>query len=226
MIQIVVPIRPKSLTDGKLLLEAAHAAAPDFIEIWCDLLKENEATALIEESDLPIIANLKDQTEQGEFSGTEVARRERLVKLSACKNIAYIDLPWHLIDEQILSEIKSPIIASYHNFLNTPAADDLIKMVNKLPLAKIDLIKIATMVNLESQTVDLNSLAEVANYKPISEKLVLLGMGEAGIETRLKADKWGSKLTFAALDRKNTTAPGQVTVEELRAYWSLRVLKK
>ena len=222
MTKIVVPIRPKSLTDGKLLLEAAHEAAPDLVEIWCDLIEENEAIKLIELSNLPVIANLKDQAEQGEFLGTDIERRERLIKLSLCKNIAYVDLPWHLIDEQILSEIKSPIIASYHNFLNTPAADDLIKMVNKLPLAKIDLIKIATMVNLESQTVDLNSLTEVANYKPISEKLVLLGMGNAGKVTRLEADKWGSKLTFAALDRKNTTAPGQVTVEELRAYWSLR----
>jgi 3-dehydroquinate dehydratase/shikimate dehydrogenase len=41
-------------------------------------------------------------------------------------------------------------------------------------------------------------------------------MGEAGVATRILAKKFGALLTFASLDANSTTAPGQVSIEQMK----------
>jgi len=41
-------------------------------------------------------------------------------------------------------------------------------------------------------------------------------MGEAGVISRILAGKFGAFLTFASLDRDSATAPGQVSIEQMR----------
>lgn len=44
---------------------------------------------------------------------------------------------------------------------------------------------------------------------------ILLAMGEAGVATRVLAAKFGGFLTFAALDPRHASAPGQLSLDEL-----------
>jgi 3-dehydroquinate dehydratase/shikimate dehydrogenase len=48
---------------------------------------------------------------------------------------------------------------------------------------------------------------------------VVLGMGEAGLISRILAKKFGSFVTFASLDERAATAPGQLTIGTLKGLY-------
>lgn len=52
--------------------------------------------------------------------------------------------------------------------------------------------------------------------------MIAIAMGERGQPTRLLAPKFGSYLTFGALDATRATAPGQPTLEQLRNLYRLQ----
>ena len=50
-------------------------------------------------------------------------------------------------------------------------------------------------------------------------------MGSLGIPTRVLGPVYGSYLTYAALARGNESAPGQLTIKELKEAWKLLKLE-
>jgi len=59
-------------------------------------------------------------------------------------------------------------------------------------------------------------------FELLSQKLkptIALCMGEAGLASRVLAKKFGALLTFAALDNRSGTAPGQPTLEEIKTLY-------
>jgi len=54
---------------------------------------------------------------------------------------------------------------------------------------------------------------------------IALGMGEFGVMSRILAPKFGGFLTFASLRDESTTAPGQITIEDLLGLYRFRSIK-
>ncbi|EKD75970.1 MAG: hypothetical protein ACD_43C00266G0001, partial [uncultured bacterium] len=69
--------------------------------------------------------------------------------------------------------------------------------------------KIATTINTVA---DLNIIAQL--QQKYGKKIIAIGMGELGMMTRLYNKSW---LTFAAISTASQTAPGQLTVTQLRS---------
>lgn len=109
------------------------------------------------------------------------------------------------------------LVISYHNFEMTPPLTDLKEILQSCYDAGADVAKIACMVNT---TDDLNSLMSL--YK-LDGRKVILGMGEKGMISRVAARVFGAEFTFASSGRENSTAPGQLTVDELNDIF--RILK-
>ncbi|MEA3367609.1 MAG: shikimate dehydrogenase, partial [Planctomycetota bacterium] len=101
------------------------------------------------------------------------------------------------------------VIASYHNFHETP--DDLPAIHRRLAESGAGTVKVAVTAGHILDTVPVLRLLRDARVPTIA-----LSMGERGLLTRILAPKYGAPLTYAADDRGPEAAPGQVTLGLMR----------
>ncbi|MDW8240159.1 MAG: shikimate dehydrogenase [Acidobacteriota bacterium] len=103
------------------------------------------------------------------------------------------------------------VIASYHNFTETPQPLSLV--YEQLAATPAAVLKIATHAQVISDNLRLfDVLARaIQDHRP----LIALTMGEAGFMSRILSPAWGGLLTFGALTEHEATAPGQLTAEQL-----------
>jgi 3-dehydroquinate dehydratase/shikimate dehydrogenase len=108
---------------------------------------------------------------------------------------------------------KQKLIISHHDFKETP--QNLKELHRKMSDSHADIVKIATRANSPddcSRMLDIIALSE----KPT----IGICMGPLGVGTRVLGPLFGGYLTFASLSNEKASAPGQLTVEELRSRWA------
>jgi len=224
--QLAIPLRPSSSEEAMRLHDLALREKPDYLELWCDRLDLVAVQKFLSETKLPLILNLKDKSEQGDFHGSDLERIEfllQLIKLN--QNVRFVDLPLALVVKHWDSHLSGvlpieQLLISYHNFQATPNEAGFLTLIEPLKSLPTGYhLKLATAVNSEE---DLTSLLRfyLNHQLDFGGRLLVLGMGELGRPTRIMAPLLGMPLTFAALDSKNTTAPGQLTSSELRELWN------
>lgn len=111
----------------------------------------------------------------------------------------------------------SRVICSYHDFNGVPG--DLKQVYERLAATPARILKLAVAVQDATDCVDLFQLLDRARGE--SREMIAIGMGTAGLATRILGPSRGAFLTYAALDEKSATAPGQVTVEELKTLYRI-----
>lgn len=141
-------------------------------------------------------------------------RRLNLLKLAIDAGAAYIDIEYEA-PEDYRSELityareKGALaILSYHNFEETPEKVVLEKIISDSETWGADRVKIATMANFTTDNARILALYE--DHK----NLIAFCMGKLGAITRVAAPFLGADFTYAAINRKLATAPGQLTVDE------------
>ena len=129
----------------------------------------------------------------------------------------YIDLDMesdlHFMEELIPTARSKgcDMILSYHDFQKTPQAEELERIVKDCRDAGADLVKVACQVN---QTEDLVNLFHLYRH---NFRMVVIGMGEKGIISRVAAPLLGAEFTFASAGDGQETAPGQISKERLKS---------
>ncbi len=101
------------------------------------------------------------------------------------------------------------IIISYHNFDHTPKPARLKKLIAACRKAGADVVKIACLVKASEDVQTLMGLYREA------DRMVVIGMGEKGLITRIAAPFMGAEFTFASPGRGRETAPGQIQRDKL-----------
>jgi 3-dehydroquinate dehydratase type I len=101
------------------------------------------------------------------------------------------------------------VIVSYHNFDLTPTLPELKEIVNGCTEAGADVVKVASQVNHPRDLQDLFKL-----YSQ-DQRMVIIGMGQKGIISRVAAPLLGAEFTFAAPAAGKETAPGQISKDKL-----------
>ncbi|MBO7567985.1 MAG: type I 3-dehydroquinate dehydratase [Bacteroidales bacterium] len=104
------------------------------------------------------------------------------------------------------------LIISYHNFECTPSFEELRKVIMECRGRGADIVKIACKVN---STADNSTLMSLYGE---GEGIVAFGMGTLGQVSRLASLGCGAKFTYVASDFGDGTAPGQLTVSQMRRY--------
>jgi len=145
---------------------------------------------------------------------------ERLQLLCQCISFGarYVDVEIESGSEfistirEFATQHNCKLIISYHNFEKTPDLSELKEIAERCHAAQADIVKIACMVNDEQDILNIKSLYS-ANYP-----IVVLGMGEKGTITRIKAYEWGAPFTFVAATPDSQTAPGQVGYEMVKRF--------
>ncbi len=106
------------------------------------------------------------------------------------------------------------LILSFHDFQATPGEEVLLAKVAEAEARGADIVKLAVMPrSIEDVTALLEATRRAGRVARIP--LITMSMGEVGLKSRIEGWKYGSMLTFAA--GKNASAPGQISISELRA---------
>jgi 3-dehydroquinate dehydratase-1/3-dehydroquinate dehydratase/shikimate dehydrogenase len=113
----------------------------------------------------------------------------------------------------------SKVIISSHDFATTPSWKDLCCTLQRMRESGGDMGKVVTTASTSEEALRILSLQldALATGFPLSA----FAMGEAGRITRFATLYLGGCMTYVAPDELSATAPGQLTVTQLRALIAL-----
>jgi 3-dehydroquinate dehydratase/shikimate dehydrogenase len=219
MTYLCVPIFVTELARARRDIATAVEAGAEMIELRIDRLPHAELiSTLLREMRLPVIVTCRP-TWEGGHSEQDDAARSLLLTMAAEDGASYIDLELKtaeeheskLIDvlENKPADVNARLILSSHDFTGRPdRLYNIVQSLNRLPGEINKIVWLARTIrdNLEA--------FELLQHK--SKPTIALCMGEAGVISRVLAKKFGSFLTFAALDSTSGTAPGQVTIGDMK----------
>lgn len=198
------------------MLPGEQAPVCDIVELRVDLLDLPPDVWLahglaIQAAGRPVFATLRIREEGGQWNGGD-GQRQTLLE-NALESLSSVDVEFAspLCDGicQRAREQGKPVIVSYHDFQKTPSLDALRTILAGMRTDAHVMPKIAAMVHSEADIAILRQLLAESADRP----LCLIGMGEAGRQTRLDFARLGSCLTYGYLDR--TSAPGQWPAADL-----------
>jgi len=221
-IKICVSVQPQTVTDALSLIKKAENQHADFIEVRLDSLKEHNQLADIAQCNTPLIATNRPKECKGKFLGSETERQKIL--MDAAKNgFEYVDIELstpklkNIISN--LPKMDAKPIVSFHDFNKTPKKTQLNKIFKKEIANGAEICKIVTMARFVEDNLTVLDFVSKASK---NAKIVCFSMGELGKPSRLLSPIFGAFFTLASLESGRKTAPGQLTLQEMRsAYMAL-----
>ena len=230
MTYLAVPIAAKNLDQAKQQIKTAKATGAEMLELRTDYLENLSADLvknLIAEAKtadpqpLPIIVTCRDARQGGAIGYPDQLRIDILTE--ALKASAeFIDFEYEnflsaenqeRIRRALSQASKGRLILSAHNFeTKFPNIIKLHRHIQTLYPAVIPkLVYTANHINDCFEAFDL--------LRRTSGERIVFCMGAAGLITRIIAKKLNSFFTFASIDEKNETAPGQMTIEQFKTIY-------
>lgn len=192
----------------------------DVVEIRLDAMQETDFADLSRSIGRPLLFTNRPAWEGGAFKRSEEERMQSL--LDAVRyGPAFIDLELkaqphlrqRLLDAAQGTETR--IILSHHNFGLTPDSAALSEILRQQVESGAHIGKIVTLAHDHLDLLRVLRLQEEASRYDFP--LIAFCMGEAGRLSRIITLPLGGFMTYAALDEARATAPGQLSVRELRA---------
>lgn len=213
---------PKTVTETQQLIGEAETADADFVEVRLDNFTDLGLLAEVATHGKALkIATIKLASRDGKFTGTETAQKEILLN-AARSGFEYVDIDLETTDlKEFANEMResgAKIIVSVHNFKTTPEIAELNQILDEEIAYGADVCKIVTTANRVEDNLSLLNFTAVASKKA---KVVCFGMKEAGRISRVLSPLFGGFFTFASLGRGAETAPGQMSIVEMRAMYKL-----
>jgi len=210
---------------------ARAAEVGDVIELRLDCLADDaqleratqaELPALFHERARPFILTFRT-AEQGGHQTSDVARRVRFLAENfppGHERADYadleLDLARFLVEEETRRAAKlidwNKVICSHHDFDGLPA--DLEAIFAGMLRTPARILKIAVRARDITDCLPVLNLLETA--RRAGREAIAVAMGEAGLLTRILAPARGACLTYGALTREHSTAPGQTSAHDLR----------
>jgi 3-dehydroquinate dehydratase type I len=218
--KICACVLPKTGDEAIRLTQRAESQGADFIEVRLDNLRPHDQLHDIAScSPLPKIATNRSRNHNGHFSGSETERVKSLLS-AANAGFEYVDIELstprlgQIVDELIDSDTGS--VLSHHDFKATPTTQQLRRILNKQVANRAELCKIVTTAKSREDNITiLNFLHSVRRRA----RIISFAMGELGKPSRILSPMFGGFLTMASVEPAAETAPGQLTVRELKAVY-------
>jgi 3-dehydroquinate dehydratase/shikimate dehydrogenase len=225
--KLAVPIAARNIDQAGTQIKSARAAEADIIELRTDYLENLNVDLLkrliaevknTSDKKLPIIVTCRDKQQGGAIDYPHKLRVDILA--AALKaGVEFIDFEYEnfiSIEGQekirlaLSQSSRGRLILSTHNF--ETKFDNIGKLYRKIlnvcPVAIPKLIYVANHINDCFEAFDL--------LHQTSAERIIFCMGEGGLISRILAKKLGCFLTFASIDELNATAPGQLTINDLK----------
>ncbi len=191
-------------------------------ELRLDYLEKPDLKRLFRTHPGPVIATNRLQSEGGQWSASEAERRALLEEaLSLGADFIDVELA---ADPAWRRELwgrrgQAKIILSWHDFSGTPDPEHLEEILQKMLAQEADVIKMVALAQQPEDNLRLLSLIPPALAR--GREIIAFCMGPAGKWSRVAAPLLGSFLTFAPFSKKGASAPGQLTVNEVKDLWNM-----
>ncbi len=192
----------------------------DIIELRVDYLRGVKLPLLLENRKKPFIVTNRRKDEGGQYKGEE---RKRLGVLQEALDLGadYIDVEF-AVERSFLQRLLrdkrgAQVILSFHDFRGTPSIKELQKLFGQMIQLGADVIKIVPFARSWEDNLSVLSLIPFAKER--RQKIVAFCMGEKGKISRIFSPFFGAAWTYASIDRTRVSAPGQMTVRELKDTW-------
>jgi 3-dehydroquinate dehydratase type I len=182
-------------------------------EVRLDLMGSFDVEKLVAGSPVPLVLTCRPERERGGFTGPEP---ERLAVLrAACEaGAAYIDVELDSLDAVTGSGSPTRIIASQHWYDTMPA--DLPGTYLSLR-DRCDVVKLVGTAHAPADVLPVLGLLATA-----TTPVIAMAMGAAGTCTRILAPAFPhTLLTYGSAAAASSTAPGQITVDEMTGRYGL-----
>ena len=191
-------------------------------ELRLDYLEQPDLKRLLRDRPGKVIATNRLESEGGRWRGSEAERR-LLLEEALGYGVDFLDLEL-AADAAWRREVwsrrgSSGIILSWHDFAGTPDASRLEEVLQEMLAAESDILKIVTQAQMPED--NLRVLSLIPQARVAGREIIAFCMGAAGKWSRVVAPYVGSFLTFAPFSKKGASAPGQLTVNEVRRLWKM-----
>lgn len=197
-------------------LAALRARGLDLAELRVDHFSARDAGAVCalagRFAGTPTLATIRLAAEGGAWTAGEAERAKLFLALLDAVDAVDVELAAGDVLREVLPAARAAgrlVIASHHDFAATPEPAALADVVARAAAAGADVVKIAAAV---AGPDDVRALARVL-VEPAPIGRIVIGMGEAGLATRVLFPALGSLLTYAHAG--HVTAPGQLPLDEL-----------
>ena len=223
LLRLCVPVVEPAVQRARgLYLRAARRGF--WAEIRLDYLVNPDLKKLFRTLPGTVIATNRRRKEGGRWEGSEAERRHLLEEALAL-GVHYLDTEsasdagWRR--ELFARRGKTRLILSWHEVSGTPDQAALDKVLAGMLAADADILKIVTWAATPED--NLRVLSLIPQARASGREIIAFCMGPLGAWSRVAAPCLGSFLTFAPFSREKGSAPGQITVSEMRRLW--KVLK-
>lgn len=218
--QVCVSISASAVPELLAKAERAERLRADLIEVRLDALRSYHGLSRLAKSvETPLIAANRSISEKGSYEGKE-SERLRILEEAIEAGFQYADLE---VTTKSLPRATSKlrqkgarIILSHHDHLRTPKVSHLNGILAELQNQKPNFSKVVTTANLPNDNL---AILEFLQKNHRNSAVVGFAMGEAGVWSRLLAPFYGSAFTYASLSKGMETAPGQLTISEMRSIY-------
>jgi len=191
----------------------------DVIEVRLDSMLHPDVSGCCTSLALPLLFTNRPLWEGGAFDSTEERRIAPLLT-AVRQEAAYVDFELRAdsrLRKRLLAAMRlSPtrMILSWHNFENTPPRSELEEVLARMADSGAHMGKLVTTAHSPEDALRVLRLQERA--LALDFPLITFCMGEPGRITRLATLYLGGCMTYACLDETQATAPGQLSLEQLR----------
>jgi 3-dehydroquinate dehydratase/shikimate dehydrogenase len=213
-------------------LAAAAAGGADAVELRLDFLQDWDEPAVLRLLDAArafpgeVIATCRIAAEGGQYTEGEDQRISRIQFVGLHDAVDLIDVEYEAwrasanIRQKIglVCEVnrdsdrpRRRLILSRHDFEATP-----FDLGSRLAVVGREPAHVAKIACRAAGMVDALRMLDALRASAAERPTIALSMGEAGLVTRVLARKFGAYLTFASLEAGRESAPGQVSLAEMR----------
>lgn len=112
-----------------------------------------------------------------------------------------------------LQNMGAHVIASHHNFQETPARTEIRSLLEEMQAGAADVVKLALMPQRMQDVFDLMEETHAFHEAHPKRPLITMSMGRMGMLSRVAGEFTGSCVTFGA--GAKASAPGQIAMAEL-----------
>jgi 3-dehydroquinate dehydratase type I len=215
---ICIPIAAAT-TDAAILRMERAAPLADLVELRIDRIPGADLERLLAARRCPVIVTNRNRGEGGGFAGSEADRVERL-KEAVRRGADYVDietatdptLKAGLWKTMLGTPAKS--IVSWHDFSGTPPSEFLKAKFEACMTDRPAIVKIVTHAEEPSDCLRVLELIPYARQR--GQAIIAFCMGRRGMISRITAPRLGSVIIYASLEAEEASAPGQLTIRQMR----------
>lgn len=225
--QIVASLMPdtRTLSDTELAKVTENMPYFDILELRIDAIPQCDVESVAQmastlkqlDGDFQLLVTYRTDSQGGVGTLDEADYQKLLIDLSSITEIDWLDVEWtpavNRIDmcRKMIAQ-GGMIVASYHNFDETPSVGVLKKTYFHLSQMGASHLKIAVMPQSRQDVLVLLQAVSEAS-EALTQWVTGISMSQLGLISRTAQAAFGGCLTFGALDE--AVAPGQVPVKQL-----------